>query len=285
MQTYPRIEHIVIDGGSTDGTVEILHAAQEKWGVQWSSGPDGGMYEALNAGLDRAAGEIVGWVNSDDWLLPWTVASVVGAMQSLDRPHAIFGDALSIDVGQNDARVQVFGKFTRSALGAGWTIAQPTVFWPLQSSRRIGGLDTRTYRQLADCQYWLRLAEILPFHKVDEFLALVQDHPKTKRSALQEQILNELGAIRRDYETRAPRPIVLAAEALRRRAVWLRLLLGFGWHESLDAGLLDASWATASRVGRLRNSGPWRRHPLANESVNVTKLRGEILAICGQLLD
>ena len=72
-QTYSRIEHIVIDGGSSDSTSDILAAAHQASGLIWRSEPDRGMYDAVNKGLRLATGEIVGYLNSDDLLLPWAV--------------------------------------------------------------------------------------------------------------------------------------------------------------------------------------------------------------------
>ncbi len=72
-QGYPEVEHIVVDGGSTDGTVDILRRTP---GIQWISEPDRGLYDAINKGIRRASGEIIGHVNSDDLLLPGALAAV-----------------------------------------------------------------------------------------------------------------------------------------------------------------------------------------------------------------
>ncbi len=91
-QTYPRIEHIVVDGGSTDGTHAILarHAAAR--GLVWWSEPDDGMYQAVNRGFARANGEILAYINSDDLYFPWSVEVAVRALQA--GPDLVYGDAL-----------------------------------------------------------------------------------------------------------------------------------------------------------------------------------------------
>ena len=79
-QTYPRIEHVVVDGGSSDGTIDLLRRAESP-SFQSISEPDRGMYEAINKGLRLANGEIVAYLNSDDAYLPWAVEAMVHAFE------------------------------------------------------------------------------------------------------------------------------------------------------------------------------------------------------------
>jgi len=72
-QSYENIEHIIVDGGSTDGTIEIIQKFEEEYTVQWISEPDEGMYDAIEKGFNMASGEIYAWLNSDDKYLPWAV--------------------------------------------------------------------------------------------------------------------------------------------------------------------------------------------------------------------
>jgi len=72
-QSYENIEHIVVDGGSTDGTKEILREFEDEYNLRWTSEPDDGMYDAIEKGFEMAAGEIYSWLNSDDMYLPWAV--------------------------------------------------------------------------------------------------------------------------------------------------------------------------------------------------------------------
>lgn len=275
-QSYPDLEHIVLDGGSTDGTVEVLERARDLWGVRWVSEPDGGMYEALNNGLDLATGSVLGWINSDDWLLPWTVQSAVDEMGRQGRPCAVFGDVLSLTPGTTNARVQTYGHFSRKALGAGVTLAQPTVFWPRHAGLDAGPLDTLTYRQVADCEYWLRLSERLPFVKIREFLALVQDHPETKRVSLAADIDAELARLARQYRTAHSQLLARKVDSARRRWEWLNLLLERGWAVSLGSRALDVSWSSAGLAQRLLQFGPLRRHPWAGVTVSVAGLHAHL---------
>ena len=81
-QTYPRIEHFVVDGGSTDATLHVLRAAESSAGMRWVSEPDDGMYDAINKGISRTTGEIVGYLNSDDLYFPWAVEAAVRVFES-----------------------------------------------------------------------------------------------------------------------------------------------------------------------------------------------------------
>jgi glycosyltransferase involved in cell wall biosynthesis len=97
-QDYEPIEYAVVDGGSTDGSVEVIRRYEDRlsW---WESKPDGGQAAALNDAFARSSGEVVGWLNSDDTLLPGSVSLVAGALRA--DPEALFayGDAINTDAG------------------------------------------------------------------------------------------------------------------------------------------------------------------------------------------
>lgn len=80
-QMYKNIEHIIIDGSSTDDTLEVLKKYEGSYNMRWVSEPDNGMYEAVNKGLKMSKGEILAYLNSDDLYLPWTVKVVVRFFQ------------------------------------------------------------------------------------------------------------------------------------------------------------------------------------------------------------
>ena len=270
LQTYARIEHIVIDGGSTDGTIDMLKSAAEQWGVKWVSEPDGGMYEAINKGLKIARGQIVGWINSDDLLLPWTCDAIIDAMRSHAYTCAVYGDVLSVDVASTEATIQFYGQFNRQALATVTTLAQPTVFWPLSVTPDVGPLDTSVYRQIADCDYWLRLSRVIPFRKCREVLALVVNHPATKRRSLQDEIRSEFKHLRASYRpNRYHSDWERVKNALRWRSELTHFLLRNGWTRTWRSNMLGYP-PTIPRVGSLLLShGPLRRYPLRNLNLNV----------------
>ena len=93
-QKYPHFEHIIIDGSSTDGTIDILM----KYGhVKWVSEKDNGQSEAINKGFKMAKGEIIGWLNSDDCYEPNTLFTVIQELNSAEHKYVVFGDCYAID--------------------------------------------------------------------------------------------------------------------------------------------------------------------------------------------
>lgn len=99
-QDYPDIEYIVVDGGSTDGSVEQIHAVEDRL-AWWVSEADRGQVEALTKGFTRATGEILGWLNADDTLLPGAVATAVSALEARPDVDLVYGSNVCIDEGSN----------------------------------------------------------------------------------------------------------------------------------------------------------------------------------------
>ncbi|PKM82455.1 MAG: glycosyltransferase [Firmicutes bacterium HGW-Firmicutes-14] len=93
-QTYPNIEYILIDGGSTDGTLDIIKK-YENYLSRWVSEPDNGIYDAMNKGIRLSSGEIIGIINSDDWYEPYTVETIV--REALEHPeHSVFHGDMAV---------------------------------------------------------------------------------------------------------------------------------------------------------------------------------------------
>lgn len=182
-QSYPNIEHIVIDGGSTDGTVELLESWTLSHGLRWISEPDTGMYDAINKGLEMAEGEVIGYLNTDDSYLPW---SVEVACEVLARgPRVVFGDlAVVKEVAEKAVSyVQFYPPFDKAHYLWVQAIGQPTVFWRREVTD-VAGAFSRDYRLIADCDRWMTFAEtgFVPV-KIDEVLAIQVDHGETLRES------------------------------------------------------------------------------------------------------
>jgi glycosyltransferase involved in cell wall biosynthesis len=99
-QDYPNVEYAVVDGGSTDGSVDIIRRYEDRL-AWWTSGPDGGQAAALNRAFARATGELLGWLNSDDTLLPGAVARVVSEFERDPELLLVYGDAEFVDESGN----------------------------------------------------------------------------------------------------------------------------------------------------------------------------------------
>ena len=141
-QTYDPIEYIVIDGGSTDSSVEIIKKYADRL-AHWVSEPDRGQSNGINKGLELFSGAIIGWLNSDDTLMPDSVARVVEAMQ--DTPTVIHGSVRLIDAESRmtarpklSKRNQEFG--LQTIVGEG-LVNQPGAFWNRASMERAGYLN------------------------------------------------------------------------------------------------------------------------------------------------
>lgn len=173
-QTYEDLTHIVVDGGSDDGTVELLERYPD---IEWLSEPDEGQADAVNKGLERANGDIVGWVNSDDpYVYRDTVDAVADCFQRTGA-DIVFGHALLIN-GQNRARrVMHIPKFDIDKLERHCYIQQPSVFF----RRHViedNLLDT-SFNYSLDYDLWLRLRDY-EWHRLDRVLAADRNHAARK---------------------------------------------------------------------------------------------------------
>ncbi len=180
-QDYPNIEYIVVDGGSMDGSVEIIqrYADRLAW---WVSEPDAGQAEAINKGLARAHGEILAWLNSDDTYNPGAVTAAVAAL--LDAPEAglVYGDVLSVDASGQPIVLQRFAPYTRRDLMAFRIISQPGVFMRRAALESAGVLDTSLHF-LLDHHLWLRIAARWPLVYLPCTLARARYHADAKNIA------------------------------------------------------------------------------------------------------
>ena len=161
-QDYPRLEYFVVDGASTDGSVEIIekYADRLAW---WVSEADKGQAEAINKGLRRARGEIVAWLNSDDVYLPGTVSAAVAAFQSHPEAGVVYGDALAIDADGKPFNLMRARQYTLVDLMAFNIICQPAAFmrrsvlehlYPVRAGSPPGrdGLPARAQVQVRKCR-------------------------------------------------------------------------------------------------------------------------------------
>ncbi|MGB2965432.1 MAG: glycosyltransferase family 2 protein [Anaerolineales bacterium] len=155
-QTYPQLEYIVVDGGSTDGSPQIIqsYADQLSW---WVSEPDQGQADAINKGFRKARGEIIAWLNSDDLYLPWTVPEAVEVFLKNPEAGLVYGDAVSAD-GEgrllNELRFDSWGVKELLQFNI---ICQPAVFMKRSVLEEVGFLDP-SYHFFLDHQLWIRLA-------------------------------------------------------------------------------------------------------------------------------
>lgn len=201
------MEHIVVDGGSTDGTLDVIKSFRSRHDLRWTSGSDAGMYDAINKGLEMATGDVLCYVNSDDFYLPWTLDVAVRAFQ--DGADFVFGDLGVLQVrddGVTKFFIQFYPSFDLTHYTHVSSLGQPTVFWTRAAFEKIGGFDT-TYKLIGDCEYWVRAGtQDVRFQHVDEVLAIQVDHGDTLRATRPQQLRAEFERMRGIYRHHAPPP-------------------------------------------------------------------------------
>ena len=154
-QNYENIEYIIIDGGSTDGTVELIRQYEDKI-AYWVSEADDGIYDAMNKGIAKATGEIVGLINADDWYEPHAVSTVVDTFATTDA-EVVHG---SLVIVQEDGSTFVKKvAYDLSSLKKGMLLNHPTVFVKRALYETYGGFNTG-YRIVADWEkmmtWWMK---------------------------------------------------------------------------------------------------------------------------------
>jgi glycosyltransferase involved in cell wall biosynthesis len=151
------LELLVYDGGSTDGSVEILRRYQSRLAF-WRSGPDGGQAAAIREGLSLAKGDILCWLNSDDLLEPGSLAQVVKAFEQHPEADIVYGDLLYVE---SDGRPAfecsvLLEKGILTWLGP--SVNQPSTFWRRELYERVGGVDP-SFRYAMDFDLFVRMIE------------------------------------------------------------------------------------------------------------------------------
>lgn len=197
-QNYPDLEHLVIDGSSTDNTVEILK--QYEHHLRWISEPDSGQANAINKGFRQATGDIVTWLNSDDVYLPQTLRRVADFLTRHPQVDVIYGDYVLID---NEGQVLLRKKeipFDYNILLYGLDyISQPTTFFRRSIFDKVGYLDESLHYGL-DWEYWLRIAARGgKFAHIPDYLAATRWHIEAKTLDAPPEMYTEHEAIRNRY--------------------------------------------------------------------------------------
>ncbi len=183
LQDYPNLEYIIIDGGSTDGSREIIRK-YEPWLAYWVSESDRGQSHAINKGFERASGDVLCWLNSDDYYLPGTLNAVGRRLADGAGDYALIGHCLKVFV---DGSPPVFqeGRYENRRrllqFWKGYRMHQPSIFWRREVSERVGQLDERLHL-IMDFDYWTRIAAHCGFANIDRILSCSTHHDAAKTS-------------------------------------------------------------------------------------------------------
>lgn len=197
-QQYPNLEYLVIDGGSSDGSTEVIEQYANHLAYSVSE-RDNGQSEALNKGLERSSGEIVGWLCSDDLLLPGSLERVAAYFDAHPGVDAVFGNAVLIDAKGTPLRAKRemgFSPFT--ILHDHNYIPQPSMFWRRRLMDRVGPLDQSLHLSM-DADYWLRFAANGNVRHIPYFLSCMRSHDQQKVFLDRSGVFAEADRLRQRY--------------------------------------------------------------------------------------
>jgi len=190
-QDYPNLEYIIVDGGSTDGSLEIIrrYAHRLAW---WVSEKDRGQTDAINKGFARAKGEILAWLNSDDTYQPGAVSEAAAFLQSRPEVGLVYGEANFIDenghvIGHFPAAQTNYRRLRRGYVH----IPQQAAFFRAELWRKVAPLDPSFYFAM-DYDLWVRLAALAPIQYVPRTWANFRLHTQGKTIAADERCWPEM---------------------------------------------------------------------------------------------
>jgi len=201
-QNYPNLEFMILDGGSTDGSREIIERYADRL-TYWHSRPDKGQTDALIQGFERATGELMGWVNSDDVLLPGALSHIASAYAQNHRAGMFIGNFVLIDQAskiirckRNPKQIEWFGHHGKDVVNPDW-------FFTRRDYELIGGLNP-SFEFCMDTDLFFRmiLQGVHPLY-IDQYLVAFRIHPASKGVAQTEQVrqeANELSIYLRKHE-------------------------------------------------------------------------------------
>lgn len=195
-QDYPNLEYLVMDGGSTDGTVELLRRYEGR--LRWVSEKDDGQSDAVNKGFARTSGEIFAFLNADDLYLPGAISAVVQAFAEHPDAAVVYGEAYYTAEDGAVIRSYPTEPYSRERLGQVCFICQPAAFMRRSALEELGVLDASMHYAL-DYELWMRLAQKYDMVKVDQYLATSRMYRDNKTVRLRTLGCTEAMRIQRRY--------------------------------------------------------------------------------------
>ena len=274
-QDHADIESIVIDGGSTDGSVDIIKKYVSRL-AYWVSEKDAGQADAINKGMARAKGDIVAWLNSDDYYLPGTVNAAVKVFDENPDVVLVYADMLAVDENGQTFNTLRYRQLTLEDLLSFQIIGQPAVFMRRAAFEKSGGLDL-SYHFLLDHHLWIRIAAQGRILHIPQTWSAARYHPAAKNRAQAAAFGQEAFRILDWAKTYAPTSYLLSSISHRALASAHRVNARY----LLDGGQPAASLAAWTRAFFIHPPTALARFNLFGSAllnlVGLGKLRDKIL--------
>lgn len=196
-QGYPNLEYIVMDGGSTDGSADIIQRHEHAL-THWVSERDGGQADAINKGFARATGEILAYLNSDDLYLPGALAHAAERLD-VSRAQVLLGNCIQfVDGGVGVYGSDIAAEHGRVDLGLRDYVIQPSTFWTRKAWKQTGAFDASLHFAF-DWEWYLRASKQAEFLITPRHLSMYRLHASHKSGTGGSKRAAELGAVIRKH--------------------------------------------------------------------------------------
>jgi len=215
-QSYPFLEYIVKDGGSTDGSLSILSEFENRLSG-WSSAPDRGQAHAINQAFQHTSGEVMGWLNSDDMLLPGSLYRVADFFRRRPEVSVVYGNRILVDERGLEVGRWILPQHDAEVLRWMDYVPQETLFWRRSAWEAVGGCLDESLQFALDWDFLLRLQDVSArFARLPHFLGAFRVHTQQKTSAQMDSVgAEEIAALRRRYLGFNP-----SQKQVNRRVMW-----------------------------------------------------------------